>query len=222
MSRVEGGSGAVERRARRVRRVAIAVGVPLLLVLLLFLLHAPILTALANFLTIDDERAPADAIVLLNGGLDTRPEAAARLYREGLVPIVVIGREEDGRAVELGLMPNRTDVAIGLLRHGGVPDSAIRQLRTPGGTTSTEDEARLFAAYARLHDFRRIIVLTSDFHTRRTRRAFRNALRSLPIEIRMAAAPSAEFGPADWWRTEAGLLAISEEYVKLLRDILRD
>jgi uncharacterized SAM-binding protein YcdF (DUF218 family) len=205
-----------------VRRVAVAAAALLLLLLLLFALRAPILAAVARFLTIDDARAPADAIVLLNGGLDTRPAAAAALYGQGLAPIVVIGREEDSRAVQLDLLPNRTDVVLGLLRHDGVPDAAIRQLRTPGGTASTEDEAELFAAYARLHDFERVIVVTSDYHTRRARRAFRHALDPLGIEVRMAAVPSADFRPADWWRTESGLLAISQEYVKLFRDVLLD
>ena len=117
-------------------------------------------------------------------------------------------------------MPNRTDVALGLLRHDSVPVTAIRQLRTPGGTTSIEDEARVFAAYARLHDFERIILVTSDFHTRRARRLFRRTLRPLGIEVRMAAAPSVEFRPSDWWRSEAGLLTIFQEYVKLFRDVL--
>jgi uncharacterized SAM-binding protein YcdF (DUF218 family) len=209
-------------RPRFWRRAAVVAGGVAVALLLLFALRAPILTGFARFLTVEDPLAKADAIVLMNGGLETRPAAAAALYSEGLAPIVVLAREEESRATTLGLMPNRTDVVVQLLRHDGVPDSVVRQLRTPGGVTSTQDEARAFHAYARAQRFERIILVTSDYHSRRARRAFRKALDPLHIEVVTVPVPSDEFRAADWWTSEDGLLAIFEEYVKLLRDVVYD
>lgn len=220
MSEPETAPGGPAARRRRWKRLGIAALALVLGGLALFLLRAPILTALGRFLVVENALVAADAIVLLNGGLDTRPAAAAALHGRGLAPIVVVAREEEGPATRLGLMPNRTDVTVALLKHGGVPESAIRQLRTPGGSTSTTDEARIFLAYARSHEFRRIILVTSDYHTRRSRLAFRKALDSLDITVLVTAVPGTEFGPSDWWTSESGLLAIFEEYVKLVRDAL--
>ena len=222
MSRPEPRPDAGGRRHSRRRRAGAAFGAAAIVLVILFLLRGPILTSGARFLTVQDPLHPADAIVLLNGGLDTRPAAAAALYARDLAPIIVLAREEESPATTLGLMPNRSDVSIGLLRHGGVPHSAIRQLRAPGGSTSTRDEARIFLAYARMHAFRRIILVTSDYHTRRTRRAFREALGPLEIELLMAPVPGLAFDASDWWKTESGLLAVFEEYVKLVRDVLTD
>jgi uncharacterized SAM-binding protein YcdF (DUF218 family) len=211
------GSAARRRRWRRLGVAGVAFAVAGLAVLLL---RAPILTAFGRFLVVEDPLIASDAIVLLNGGLDTRPAAAAALYGRGLAPIVVVAREEEGAATRLGLMPNRTDVTVQLLKHGGVPDSAIRELRTPGGSTSTTDEARIFHSYARDHDFARVILVTSDYHTRRSRLAFHRSLDSLDITVLVTPVPGTDFGPADWWTSESGLLAIFEEYVKLIRDAL--
>src|SRR5262245_46417288 len=74
----------------------------LLLSGLCYAFRAPLLTALANAWIINDAPEKSDAIVVLGGGIDYRPYAAAQLYKRGYAPKVLImdvilsQTEEDG------------------------------------------------------------------------------------------------------------------------------
>lgn len=213
--------GSVGRRARAARRLALLAAVLLAALLLLALLHRPLLRAAGSLAVVEDAAAPADAILLLNGGIGTRPAAAAALHRAGLAPVVVIVRAEDrGPGLE-GLYPNVTDVAVALLHREGVPPAAVRVLETARPATSTADEAAALAAFLRAERLARVLVVTSDYHTRRTRWLLHRALRGHPADVRMHAAPE-PFSPADWWQTEAGMLAYVEEGLKFLHGALVD
>src|SRR5689334_25139598 len=62
----------------------------LLLVILAYAFRAPLFTGFANLWIVDDPPAKADAVVVLGGGLEYRPAAAAKLYREGYAPKILI------------------------------------------------------------------------------------------------------------------------------------
>ena len=205
---------AARRRGRR-RLVGAALAL-LLLALAAYALRAPLLTGVARLLTVRDPVARADLVLVLGGEVNTRPFAAAEMYRRGVAPRVVLVRERAGPAVRQGLYPSRTDVAVRILRRGGVPDSAIVTLEPPGGAASTADEARALRAYLRSTGLRRVAVVTNPYHSRRARIALRRALRGLPAQILMAPAPAWGFTERDWWRSEDGLLAYFGEYVKLV------
>ena len=93
----------------------------LLLVILAFAFRSQILTGIADYLIIKDKLQPADAIVLLNSEFDTRPFRAGELYMQGLAPVIVIARAENTPVVELGLVPNGTDISVGVMEKVGVP-----------------------------------------------------------------------------------------------------
>ena len=189
--------------------------------LLLYLARAPLLTCVAELLIVRDAPAASGLLFLLNGAENVRPPHAARLWRRGVAPRVAIAREYSPESVRAGLYPNRTDVAVGMLRRHGVPDSAIVVLPFPGGVTSTQDEGRALRAYLERHPARRVTVVTSDYHTARARWTIRQELRGLGVEVRMAAAPEPGFGPRDWWRSEEGLILYLEEYLKWAHTLLR-
>src|ERR1035441_3007007 len=61
-------------------------GLVVLLAVFCFVFRSPILRSAANAWIVNDPLQHADAIVLLGGGLETRPFAAARLYSGGHPP----------------------------------------------------------------------------------------------------------------------------------------
>ena len=91
----------------------------------------------------------------------------AELYEQGLAPLIVIARSENTPIVDLGLVPNDTDVSVGVMEKLGVPPEKIIILPFPGGVTSTFDEAAALRKYLEAHQVRKIILVTSAFHTRR-------------------------------------------------------
>jgi uncharacterized SAM-binding protein YcdF (DUF218 family) len=186
----------------------------------LFLLREPILTAVGGLLLVEDRSPPrADLIVLLNGGLETRPFRAAELYREGRAARIVIAQSERLPTQRMGLLPNSTDVSTGVLHQLGVPLDAITVLPFHGGTASTADEVRALRSFLRHAPANRLIVVTSDYHTRRTKWLLRRYVGDMPVDVHVEATPEA-FGPSDWWRSEAGLIVYIEEFLKLGRSAL--
>lgn len=206
---------------RRLQRaVLVALAALLLLALGAYLLRRPLLTAAARALVVRDSAAPADLILLLNGRPSQRPVYAAQLYRERLAPRVVLAQVAPTPAAALDVCEDHTEVALRLLRRLGVPDSAIVVLRTPGGVTSTQDEARAFRAHLRRHPARRVLVVTSPVHTRRARWWLRRELRGLPVTLHMLPARDPRIDETSWWQSEAGLIAVTNEYLTWAHNLL--
>lgn len=198
-----------------------ALGLVLAAGLLGYAFHVQILTGLARWLIVDDALQPADLIYLLNGEVETRPFHAAQLFEQGLAASIVTPREEDSPPVQLGLYPNGTEVSVRVLQELGVPAEQITVLDFEGGVTSTFDEAVALRDYVTSHPVRRIIIVTSALHTRRTRWIFERQLAGSEVEIQLSAAPQYGYDATNWWLNERGLRMVNEEYVKLLLYRLR-
>jgi len=188
----------------------------LLLIILAFAFRSQILTGFADYLVINDKLQPADVIFLLNSAFDTRPFRAGELYLQGLAPLIVIARAENTPVVDLGLVPNDTDISVGVMEKLGVPPEKIIILPVPGGATSTFDEADALKQYVETNQVQRIILVTSAFHTRRARWIFDKAFSELPVTLEMAAVPYKGFDQTNWWKNETGLITLNNEYIKLV------
>jgi uncharacterized SAM-binding protein YcdF (DUF218 family) len=211
----ESRSGLIQKKPPP-RNILAAGALLLLLVSLVFAFRSQILTGFADYLIVDDKLQPSDAIFLLNSDFDTRPFRAAGLYKQGLAPVIVIARSEDTPVVDLGLLPNDTDISIAVMEKLGVPAEKIIILSVPGGVTSTFDEALAFRQYIQANQVHRFILVTSAFHTRRARWIFDKTLAGLPVTLEMAAVPYKDFDQTNWWKNENGLIALNNEYIKLI------
>lgn len=204
-----------KRRPGRVTRVLLLVGFCLLFAG--FALRRPLLEGAGSFLNVTEEPRPADLIFILGGDMHIRPSAAAELYRDGFAPRIVMSRVEDTPGSAMGIYPNETDASVMLLTRLGVPDSAIVMLKTPGGVTSTREEADQLHQYLDRHPASRVLVVTSDYHTRRTRWLMESEMSDLPTEFSMYGA-TPEFDASNWWRSETGFIAYMEEYAKFVHN----
>lgn len=207
--------------ARRRRRRLAWAGAAAALLVTLWLARVPLLVAVGDFLFVRDPLVPADAMVVLGGEIEARPAEAARLYARGLAPRVLVVGMMDGPEVELGVFPSETEATVRLLAALGVPRSAIEVVPGPGpGASSTTDEAQAMREYVASHGTRRLIAVTSWYHTRRTRWNLRRALDGQPVTLLMAGAPSLQFSERDWWRSEDGMIRVFEEYLKFVHNWL--
>jgi uncharacterized SAM-binding protein YcdF (DUF218 family) len=210
------GTTALPQKKNALQKILAAGLILLLPVILAFAFRAWILTGIAGYLIVDDRLQPADVIFLLNGNVDTRPFRAVELYEQGLAPVVAIARAENTPVVDLGLVPNDTDISLGVMKKLGIPAEKIHVLPVPGGVTSTFDEASALRQYVEANQIHKIILVTSAFHTRRSRWIFERALAGLPVTLEMAAVPYAGFDQTNWWKNEAGLITLNNEYIKLV------
>jgi Uncharacterized conserved protein len=185
------------------------------LIAALYLFRVPILTALGNFLVIQDRLEPSDIIFVLNGDVATRLFQAAKLWKQGLAPKVVIVRAENSLAVNMDLAMNVTDTSIAVMKKAGIPEPVIVQLPVPNGVTSTFDESRALRSYAQQNSLRQIIVVTSAIHTRRARWIIHRELSGLAVKIMMTPFFDPRYTSSNWWRQEDGLIGYQNEYIKL-------
>lgn len=188
------------------------------LVLAGFGFSRPVLSATAHILDVGSAPEQADLIFLLGGDIHSRPSRAAELYLQGLAPKVVMARASDSEATKIGAYPNETDATVLMLEKLGVPDSAIVVLTPPMGVSSTTAEGVELRKYLQENPADRVLVVTSTYHTRRARWQIRRQLRDIPVEIRMVAVEDPRFDASNWWRTEAGVLAYGEEYMKFVHN----
>jgi uncharacterized SAM-binding protein YcdF (DUF218 family) len=169
---------------------------------------------LGRFLVREDALERADAIVVLGGAPLDRAPLGAQLLREGWAPVIVFtGGVKDEKLSLYGI--DRSEAALGL--DAARLDSALaaRVILLETGT-STQEEAEAVLAQAIERHWSRVIVVTTEFHTRRAGRVFRKVLRPVGVTVVMRAAPGHDYEAARWWESEGGLLMVNNEYMKLL------
>jgi len=189
----------------------------LLVCLLAYGLRVPILTGLANYLVnTDTPLQKADLIFVLNGDYNTRPFTASDLYKQGFAPLVAIAQAQSSPAQLLGLVDNPTDIAVEVMKLRGVPSDRLLVLKDIDPVTSTFDEARALRGYIETHKLNSVILVTSAFHTRRSRWIFERELAGVPVRLLVTAAPHSGFDASNWWQSEEGLIFLNNEYIKLI------
>ncbi len=176
----------------------------------LYLFRAPLLRAFADCWVVDDELAKADAIVVLGGDSfqGDRVRHAAALFHKGWAPkVVVSGGPLRPDLSEADLMEKDA------LRQG-IPAAALIVFRHPA--TNTLDEALALRPFLAEHNFRKVIVVTSNFHTRRARRVFRGVYADDALDLRVSASPDVRFRPDRWWREREDRAWLFLELLKTL------
>ena len=178
-----------------------------LAILLLLTLTANLwLTALGRWLDAPSNLAPADAIAVLAGNRP-RLEQAVALYQQGLAPeLWYTGDAPQGEESFSRDSQSARLAAIDM----GVPASAITLLPT----TSTWEDGQQIAALAKQRGYTRILVVTSWYHARRGLCIVRHAVQGAGVQVYFQSAYNKTFGPDLWWRTEEGLLDVTNEIIK--------
>jgi uncharacterized SAM-binding protein YcdF (DUF218 family) len=106
-----------------------------------------------------DAPAPADAVVVLAGGLNSRLDPALALMRRRVAPVLAISGAFHG---------TRWKTARKLCT-GGYGRLRYRVLCFEPKPFSTQGEARALDRLARQHRWTRLVVVTSTFHVTRAR-----------------------------------------------------
>jgi uncharacterized SAM-binding protein YcdF (DUF218 family) len=196
----------------------IALIVLLALAGLAVLAHRPLLRATGQALVVEDPLEHADTIVVVAGSSPSREERAARLFREGWAPRVLVSRQfvpdRVQRLIDMGV--RRLDFqgeSVAALESYGVPRDAIVPLDQP--VEITETELRAVAAAARDRGWRRLILVTSSLHARRVQLIWRRESGGT-IEGRLAVVPDECPAGDAWWRRRRCSEAVLHEYLGLL------
>ena len=198
------------KRLRRCWWLILAVGGILLLVLATNRWTLPLL---ARWLDVGGPPQKADAVVLLNGGYETRPFVAAALVHGGWAPKILLNTVAAHPSEVNDEVPRFFEITLKVLEYGGV--SRDRVVRLDSAAKTTFDEAKAVSDYLAEHPAKKLMIVTDGPHTRRARWIFRRVLADRPVEIVMFSAPPDRFDNENWWRSEDGFLFVVSEYFKL-------
>jgi len=180
-----------------------------LLCLVLYWARRPILRYAAESLVVDEPREHADALLLLGDDnfYADRATHAAELFRHGVAPVIVAS----GRR----LRPSAGIVELEEhdLIERGVPREKI--LRFPHDGESTQEEAAALAQFSLQHHFRTVVLITSNYHTRRARYIFEKEFPRR-IVVSVASARDGDFDPEHWWEHRQSQELFVREWVGLL------
>lgn len=141
----------------------------------------------------------ADAIMLLTGDAETRPFAAAALWKAGWAPRILISTVARDPQHERTSIPADDELNLRVLWACGVPPSAVSVL--DGQAASTYDEALAAAAYLGRSAPQRLLVVTNGFHARRARWIFRRVLAGRAARITLVAAAKDDLPAEAWWQS---------------------
>lgn len=177
-----------------------------------------LLPTLGTLLVRDMPPHQADAVVVLNTGVDYYPRLieAARLVTEGHAPRIVInGNRKTPILRELeaaGFTPSQpwdTDRKR-ILNLLGVADERIISISAEDAY-DTISEARGVAPALQAQGLRQLLIVTSRFHTRRAGHIWRQQLQGA-FQITTIAARKDPFDPNGWWREGRQIKQLMAEY----------
>lgn len=177
------------------------------------LLAGLLLLFATRLLVTHDRPAPADAIVVLGGGIG-RAIHAAWLYNQGFAPKVYVSRPQVGMNRDMlssyGFdLPFEQDIHVAMLRKDGVPDANI-VLYGQNVLSTVEEAESLRAALPTTPS--RLILVTSPYHTRRAKLVFERVFPETEILAIATISPPAR---ADWWNDRRSALMVVLETAKL-------
>jgi uncharacterized SAM-binding protein YcdF (DUF218 family) len=176
--------------------------------------HEPLLRGAAKAWIVSDPITQADAAVVLGGGIDVRPFAAAELYRKGLVKKVLVSNVEDDRAAAIGAVSGHTEANRRVLLSQGVPATAIENFGS--SNKNTRDEALALREWTDRHAAKVLIVPTEIFVARRVRWMFRHEFEGRNVRIVVPSFEPPQYTAARWWTKETGIVAFQNEILKYL------
>ncbi len=179
-----------------------------LLLFVLYLVRRPILRAVGDYWVVDDSASQADALIVLGDDdfIGSRAAKAADLYHEGRAPIIVASGRMMRPYAGVGELIQRD------LTDRGVPTSAIEIYRH--NARDTLDEAQTLRSLVVQKNWHHVVIVTSNYHTRRARYIFQKVF-PLGVQVDVAAAKDPDFDVSDWWEHKAGLKAFLHELAEL-------
>ncbi len=201
-------------RPRRRRLLRLLAAILLGVVIAAWTARTSILREAAALWTISDPLAPADAIAVLGGGVTSRPFVAASLYKKGLADKILVANVKPSALEKIGMAPSEAELARRILRKLGAPDQAI--IGFGSDVSSTFEEARALADWAKNNRARTIIVPTELFPSRRQRWILNHELAAVGARAIVYSRSRREYSADDWWRHEDGVIDFQNEVIKYL------
>jgi len=180
-----------------------------LLCVAIYLARHPLMRFAAGELIVEDPLQKSDAIIVLSDDnfYADRATRAAELYRQDLAPSVVAS------GIRLRPYAGISELMLHDLIERGVPKEHI--VLFPQNADDTREEATALSQLLAERKWKSVIIVTSNYHTRRARFIFRKVF-SEDIRVEVASARDADFDPSNWYEHRRAVKRFVHEVVGLI------
>lgn len=175
------------------------------LTLLAILSVGPVLKA-GSYLIVDAPR-PSDVILVLAGETDRRPQRALQLLAQGYGRRIVLDVPAKAKLYEF----TQVDLARKYIQD--LPQEALLSICAIDGL-STKEESKDAEKCLQREGAKRVLIVTSDFHTRRALEVFRREIPGREYSV-AASRNDQEFG-ARWWTHRQWAKTFVDEWLRLI------
>src|SRR5438477_1631690 len=201
----------MKRRNRQTERggiISSLIALVFLVVVLggIYVARHPLLRYAGGTLVVEDRLEKSDAIIILSDDnfYADRATRAAELFRQNLAPIVV--------ASGIRLRPNASiaELMTHDLIERGVPKENI--VPFPQDADNTREEAEALRKLVQQKKWKIVIVVTSNYHTRRAKYILGKIFANVAT-VRVASARDGDFDPANWYERRKSIKRFAHEVV---------
>lgn len=175
--------------------------------ILLLLFFVAIFFLLAGRVLLVDSPEHADAILILAGETQVRPQKGLQLLQQGYAPRLILDVSNQERIFNFSLPEVAQRWEQSLPQSQQMSTCAIVGL-------STKEESHEAAQCLKRFNAHNVLIVTSDFHTRRAISIFRHELPASHFSVSAAYNP-VTFGTA-WWKHREWAKTTLIEWTKLL------
>jgi hypothetical protein len=159
-----------------------------------------------RFLLVDEPR-PSDVILVLAGETDQRPRRALELLAQGYGRRVVINVPAAAKVYDF----SQVELARKYIQD--LPQAALVSVCATEGL-STKDESKDAEKCLEREGAKTVLIVTSDYHTRRALDIFRRELPGREFSV-AAARDESNFGTR-WWRHRQWAKTFVDEWLRLI------
>ena len=150
---------------------------------------------------------PADLIVVLAGETTQRPALGVRLLHEGYAPRMLLDVPAESKVYGMNLL----DIASSYVR--GLPEEQSVEICPIAGLSTKAETSDVLRCVQQI-GARQILLVTSDFHTRRALSIFRRELTGYKCFV--AAVPDEDEFGSSWWRRRQWAKVNLDEWIRLV------
>jgi uncharacterized SAM-binding protein YcdF (DUF218 family) len=155
----------------------------------------------------------SEALVILSGGGEERLEAGANLYHDGKVRRIILTETDE---LQTGSSTPITTINYeALASRYGIDKSKL--YKTKKTSSSTYEEAQAVLLLMKQKDWKSLVIVTDNFHSRRTGMIFDKIFKSsgIKVSVQPVNVQGYWYDPNKWWKDSESRDVTVLEYVKI-------
>jgi len=181
---------------------------------MLFLFRMQIIGMVGGYLIYESDLEKVEAAFILGGNAQTRAEQGAYVYQNNFADhFVCTGEYHNDMADFFDVPDSEATMTKGFLMKLGVPSDQIEALKVG---TSTREEAVFILEKCQKENWKKILIVSDRFHTRRIHQVFTSKFKAAGVEVLITGVSNDKYDEEVYWQKERGVVMVIEEYIKMV------